>query len=243
MRKEAATEREVKRAIKDSKRDNYDDLLAKAQNPTFDPAFIGKNKEQVQQMLKERSGLTGADFAKIDAGKLTASQNLKALGHELRSQSYTPNAIMKRGWENMGEGGGGWAGGTRMGRHNLLGANANTAIFALGDLKDAYNKTDPTGEGRSRTERLGSAAGGALGGVVGSIGASKLSRIPGGGFGRLVATLGAGIGGMMGGYYLGSKAGKMTDKAVSKARGVTAGDYKQDLLRRAGAPQNKDGSY
>lgn len=217
--------------------------IALANNPNLNKAYIGLTKEEVQKMLKDKK-LTGADFSKIDAKQLTMGQNLKALGHDLKNQSYTPKAMFKRGWENMGEGeGGGYLGGTRTGRHIVGGGKALGLMFAAPDFKDAYNKSDPTGQGRSRTERVGHAVGGFAGGLLGSVGANKLSRLPGGGFGRFLGTAAAGIGGMMGGYYVGGKAGKALDKGISSARGVTAGDYKQDLLRRAGAPRNKDGTY
>lgn len=222
------------------KRENY---ITLAQNPHLDKAYLGMTKDEVQKLLKDKK-LTGADFAKIDAKQLTMGQNLKALGHDLKNQSYTPNAMFKRGWENMGEGeGGGYLGGTRTGRHIVGGGKSLGLMFSAPDFKDAYNKSDPTGEGRSRTERVGHAVGGFTGGLLGSVGANKLSRLPGGGIGRFVGTLAAGMGGMMGGYYVGGKAGKALDKGISNARGVTAGDYKQDLLRRAGAPRKKDGTY
>jgi len=220
----------------------YSNALALAESPNLDATYLGKTKEEVQKMLEGKK-LTGAELNRIQASQLTAGQNLKALGSQLKNQSYTPKAMVQRGWENLGEGGGGYAGGTRIGRHNLLGGKALTGVFALGDAKDAFNKSDPTGQGRSRTERAGYATGGALGSVLGTIGATKAARIPGGGVGNLLAQAAAGIGGMIGGYYVGGKAGKYIDKGVSSARGVTAGDYKQDLIRRTGLPPKKDGTY
>lgn len=199
--------------------------------------YLGLDKAQVQEKLKGKD-LKGADLAKIKADKLTFGQNMRALGSELRSQSYTPKAVVKRGWENMGEGGGGWRGGNMAGRYNVLGGKAMTGIFAAGDLKDAANRTDPTGQGRSRTERLGYGAGGALGSVVGSLGAKRVARF-GGVPGFLISAAG-GLGGMMAGYALGGKAGKFVDKGVSNLRGVEAGDYKQELLGRAQRAYNKN---
>lgn len=234
----------VDRATKnvDSYSKAYSRALALAENPNLDTKYLGKTKEEVQKMLGGKK-LTGAELNRIQASQLTAGQNLKALGSQLKNQSYTPKAMVQRGWENLGEGGGGYAGGTRIGRHNLLGGKTLAGVFALGDAKDAFNKSDPTGQGRSRTERVGYAAGGALGSVLGTIGAAKAARIPGGGVGNLLAQAAAGIGGMVGGYYAGGKAGKYIDKGVSSARGVTAGDYKQDLIRRTGLPPKKDGTY
>lgn len=213
------------------------------ENPHLDPKYVNMTKEEVQEALKNQK-LTGADYAKIDPRKLKAGQNLRALGHELKSQSYLPHKAVKRGWDAMGEGGGGWVSGNRMGRHNIMiGGKSLTGVFALGDYKDAFNKADPLNEGRSRTERLGYASGGVLGGVLGTVGAKRMARVPGGFLGNLVVQGATGIGGMMAGYYAGGKAGKYLDKGVSSARGVTSGDYKQDLLRRAGVSRKKDGTY
>lgn len=224
----AASEKALKASTQYDKGINTAKTLAA--NPNLAREFIGKSKEQVQEMLKARN-LSAAELANIQAHQLTFGQNMKALGHELKGQSYTPKAIAKRGWENMGEGGGGWKGGTGWGRYNVLGAKGMTGIFAAGDLKDAANKTDATGQGRSRTERLAYAAGGAGGSVLGAIGAKRVARI-GGLKGTIVAGL-AGLGGMIGGYHLGGKAGKVVDKGLSNIRGVAAGDYKQQLLADA----------
>jgi len=235
-----ATERKGKAGEAAEKQ--YSKMLALAENPNLDPKYLGLTKEEVQKLI-EKKNLTGAEFSRIDAKQLKAGQNLKALGHQLKNQKYTPGAILKRGWEVQGEGGGGYMGGTRMGRYIGLGGKSMTGMFAVGDAKDAVNKVDPTGQGRSRTERVGYGAGGAIGGILGGVGASKMSRVPGGGVGRFAATLGLGIGGLMGGYYAGGKAGKYLDKGVSKMRGVDSGDYMQNLKRRAGFKKGKDGLY
>ncbi len=222
----------VEKATKASTK--YDKGISRAQTLMADPnlskQYVGKTKDQVQALIKNKN-LAGADLSKIQASQLTFGQNMKALGSELKGQSYTPKAVMKRGWGNLGEGGGGWRGGTGGGRYNVLGGKGMTGIFAVGDLKDAANKTDTTGQGRSRTERLGYAAGGAAGSVAGAIGAKRIARI-GGLKGTLIAGA-AGLGGMMGGYLLGGKAGKVVDKGISNLRGVSAGDYKQQLLSDA----------
>lgn len=220
----------------------YDRALALAKNPNFDPKYVGMTKDEVQKLIS-KGELSGAELARIDASQLTSGQNYKALKHQLKGQKYNPKAMLERGWKAQGEGGGGYMMGTRMGRYVGMGGKSLSGIFAVGDLKDAANKTDPTGQGRSRTERLGYGAGGLAGGVLGSIGAANLARVPGGGVGRFAATLGAGIGGLMGGYYVGGKAGKYLDKGVSAARGVDSGDYMQSLKRRAGFQRGKDGMY
>ena len=220
----------------------YSKALALANNPNLDRRHIGKTKDEIQKLIAKRE-MSGADLARFDAKQLTSGQNYKVLKHQLKGQKYNPKAMLERGWKAQGEGGGGYMGGTRMGRYLGLGGKSITGLFAVGDLKDAANRTDPTGQGRSRTERLGYGAGGLAGGVLGSISAKNLARVPGGGLGRFAATLGAGMGGLMGGYYVGGKAGKYLDKGISAARGVDSGDYMQSLKRRAGFPRGKDGMY
>ena len=220
----------------------YDRALALAKNPNFDPKYVGMTKDEVQKLIS-KGELSGAELARIDASQLTSGQNYKALKHQLKGQKYNPKAMLERGWKAQGEGGGGYMMGTRMGRYVGMGGKSLTGIFAVGDAKDAVNKVDPTGQGRSRTERIGYGAGGLAGGILGSIGAANLARVPGGGIGRFAATIGAGMGGLMGGYYVGGKAGKYLDKGISAARGVDSGDYMQSLKRRAGFSRDKDGMY
>jgi len=234
------TRKKGKPGIQAGKR--YDQALALANNPNFDKKYMGMTKDEVQKLLTNKE-LSGAELARIDASKLTSGQNYKVLKDRLKNQKYNPKAVLKRGWEAQAEGGGGYMMGTRMGRYVGGGGKSLSGIFAVGDLKDAANKSDSTGQGRSRTERLGYATGGLLGGVAGSVGAKTLARVPGGGVARFATTLGAGIGGLMGGYYVGGKAGKYLDKGISRARGVQSGDHMQSLRRRAGFQQKKDGTY
>lgn len=190
----------------------------------------GRTMEAVQKSFKGKK-LTGKELAQYDPRLLTRGQNLKALGSELGSASWRPDKVVKKGWHNLGEGGGGYAGGTgTFGRALPLGAKSMSGLFALGDVKDAVGRSDTTGEGRSRTERLGHALGGFAGGTAGALSARSVARI--GGIGGTVANIGASIGGMMAGYYAGGKLGKGVDYVASKARGVEAGDYTRTQRKR-----------
>ncbi|MBN20880.1 MAG: hypothetical protein CL678_06275 [Bdellovibrionaceae bacterium] len=184
---------------------------------------IGKTKEEVQKAIKDKK-LTGAELSKYDARKLTGMQNLKALSHEFKPGSnWRPDRVVKKGWQNMGEGGGGYAAGSGIGRYIPIGAKSMTGMFGFSDAKKAVSRSDQEGKGRSRTERAGYAAGGALGGIAGALSAKTTSRL--GGIKGMAANLGASLGGMALGYYAGGKAGKAVDAVASKARGVEAGDY------------------
>ena len=190
----------------------------------------GRDADEVQKQLKGKK-LTGKDLAKYDPRLLSRSQNLRALGSELGAASWRPDRVVRKGFENMGEGAGGYAGGSgTFGRALPLGAKTMTGMFALGDVKDTVGRSDPTGEGRSRTERAGYAAGGLAGGVAGALSGKTVARI--GGIGGTVANIGASIGGMMAGYYAGGKLGKGVDYVASKARGVEAGDYTRTQRKR-----------
>jgi hypothetical protein len=186
----------------------------------FSQGFGGKDK--VQEAFKGKK-LTAKELSKYDPRALTATQNLRALGHEFKpGKSWRPDKVVKKGWKNLGEGGGGYAAGPAYGKYIPAGAKTMTGMFALGDAKDAVNRSDPTLEGRSRTERAGYAIGGALGGTAGALGAKSIGRL---GAASMPVNLALSLGGMMAGYYAGGKAGKGVDYAASKARGVEAGDY------------------
>ena len=207
----------------------YTTAMDRAQMPGGNAAYFGLTKDEVQAKLPK--DIKGADLSKIHSSKLTMGQNLRALGHDAKQLSYTPNAILKRGWEASGEGGGGWAAGPQTGRYLPIGAKSFGVIAGLGDLKATVNRSDPMGEGRSRTERLGYAIGGTAGGLAGSFSAKTMGRLGWLGF---PAAIVGGIGGMMGGAYVGGKAGSAVDKLVSRSRGVSEGDYVQSMRGRRG---------
>ena len=198
-------------------------LVSKARGKDLGWSKGGKGLEATQKAIKG-TAITGAELAKYDPSSLTFTQNMKALGHEFKpGASWRPDKVVQKGWRNLGEGAGGYQGGAGMGRYNPLGPKTITGIFALGDAKDAVNRSDPTGEKRSRTERTGYMMGGALGGTAGALSAKSVGRI--GGLKGTALNIALSLGGMYGGYYAGGKAGKAIDIAASKARGVEAGDY------------------
>lgn len=169
------------------------------------------------------SKLTGAEAAKYDPRSLGAMNNMRALGHEFKpGASWRPDRVIKKGWQNLGEEGGGYMGGKGYGKYMPLGGKSMSGMFALGDAKDTVNRSDPTGEGRSRTERTGHMLGGALGGTAGALSSKSMGRL---GMAGLPVNIGLSLAGMAAGYYAGGKLGKGVDYAASKARGVEAGDY------------------
>ena len=180
-----------------------------------------------------RMNLSGADIAKITpqgygAVGLGFGQNMRALGSQtkktfsggIKGTSKNIYTALKRG---MTESGGGYAGsvGTRM-RYLPMGAKATAMTSAIPELQSAFKKEDPTGKGRSQTERVGRAVGSVVGGLAGNLPSSVTNRL------GIVGSIAGG----MGATILGSKAGaaalggvgKLVDKGVSKARGVAAGD-------------------
>ena len=178
--------------------------------------------EATQKAIGEKK-LTGKELSAYDPQSLTAMQNIKALGHEFKpGMSWRPDKVIKKGWKNLGEGAGGYAGGTGYARYAPVGGKAMTGAFSIGDFKDTLNRSDPSGEGRSRTERLGHALGGLAGGTAGVLSAKSTGRL---GMLGMPANIALSLAGMTGGYYVGGKAGKGVDYLASKARGVEEGDY------------------
>jgi hypothetical protein len=191
-------------------------------------------QEEVQNAIKayqKNTGkpISGADLAKLtpnntNVDKLTFGQNVKALGSQAKWSHANPMTWMKEGWKEMGaQGGEGLAGGagTKM-RHIPLGARLGTAAMLIPSLAQAPQAEDPTGQGRSRTERVGVVAGGLAGSLAGTIPMAVTKRLTG--VGGMAIPMLAGYGGMVAGEYLGGKAGKLVDAGVSKSRGVASGD-------------------
>lgn len=190
-------------------------LVSKAQG-----ADQGWSKYKAEPITKK---LKGVEAAKYNPRSLGAMNNLRALGHEFKpGASWRPDRVVKKGWKNLGEDAGGYAAGKGYGKYMPMGGKAMTGMFALGDAKDTVNRSDPTGQGRSRTERTGYMLGGALGGTAGALSGKSMGRL---GMAGLPVNIGLSLAGMAAGYYAGGKLGKGVDYAASKARGVEAGDY------------------
>lgn len=182
--------------------------------------------------IKKRN-LSGADLAKLTpqgygAEALSFRDNMRALGHQTRStfsggvrgSAKNVYTALKRG---MTESGGGFRGGVgnKM-RYLPMGAKAGAMTSAIPELAGAFKKEDPTGQGRSQTERVGRAVGSVAGGLLGNLPASVTNRL------GLFGSMAGGMGATMLGSAVGAKAlggaGKLLDKGVSKVRGVEAGD-------------------
>jgi hypothetical protein len=184
------------------------------------------------EALKGRN-LTGEELAKLTpmgygAEGLGFKNNMKALGHQIKGTfsggvkgtSSNIYSALKRG---MTESGGGFRAGvgTKM-RYLPMGAKAGAMTSALPELRGAFKKEDPTGKGRSQTERVGRAIGSVTGGLLGNLPASVTNRL--GPLGAIAGGMGATmLGSAVGSSVLGG-AGKLIDKGVSKMRGVQSGD-------------------
>jgi hypothetical protein len=209
----------------------------------------GQPQAKMREALKGMN-LTGADLAKLTPSGYGAENlgqnilpnmnNLKALAHNTKQTfSGTPSQIMsnvgdalKRG---LNESGGGMAMGVGpRARYLPMGAKLTAMTSAAPVVADALKKEDPTGKGRSQTERVGEAVGNIAGGLAGNLPHSVLNRL-----GMLGGVAGA-MGTTMLGQYVGQKAlgaaGKYIDKGVSSLRGVEAGDVtnqKPQMTQRA----------
>lgn len=197
-------------------------------------AIQSGTKEEVQNAInafhkKTGKPITGEQLAALtpnntNVDKLTFGQNVKALSSQAKATHANPITWMKEGWKEMGaQGGEGLTGGagTKM-RHIPAGARLMTGAMMVPQLAQVPQKEDPTGQGRSRTERGGVVLGGLAGSLAGTIPLAVTKRLTG--IGGVAVPMIAGMGGMVAGEYVGGKAGKYLDKGVSKARGVAAGD-------------------
>ena len=211
--------------------------IEKALNkPGYDPAkavdYARKQGLNLGEALKGRN-LTGEQLARLTpqgygADTLGFRNNMKALGHQIKGTfsggvkgtSKNIFGALKRG---MTESGGGFRGGvgTKM-RYLPMGAKAGAMSSALPELRGAFSKEDPTGKGRSQTERVGRAVGSVAGGLLGNLPASVTNRL--GPLGAVIGGMGATMLGSAAGASVLGGAGKLVDKGLSKARGVQAGD-------------------
>ena len=205
-------------------------------NSSYDPAravdYARKRGLNLGEALKGRQ-LTGEQLARLTpqgygADTLGFRNNMKALGHQIKGtfsggvKGTSQNIFnaLKRG---MTESGGGFRAGvgTKM-RYIPMGAKAGAMSSALPELRGAFSKEDPTGKGRSQTERVGRAVGSVAGGLLGNLPSSVTNRL--GMFGAIAGGMGATMLGSAAGASLLGGAGKLVDKGVSKMRGVQAGD-------------------
>ena len=183
----------------------------------YNPVKKSLTPEQLVQMTP---GGMGAEH-------LGARNRLRSFKQVATNFKYTPTNIMRAGYNALSEGGGGWRGGSgTIMRHVPMGAKAMTLTSAIPTVMDAAKIEDPTGQGRSRTERAGVAAGELVGGVVGGLPNNVIKRLPGG----MLVNVGASLLGMGAGGKVGGMVGKAVDKGVSAARGVASGDVTHQQL-------------
>ena len=178
------------------------------------------------------NNLSGEQISKLTpqgygADKLTLKQNLsamKAQGRGLFSEGAlkAPKKMFQAGLKGLSETGGGYRAGTgHMGRYLPMGGKATALTATLPGISDALKKEDPTGQGRSQTERVSASLGEVAGNVLTSVPNSVINRL------GVLALPVAFAGGMAGGYVgkkVGGAVGKTLDKGVSALRGVESGD-------------------
>lgn len=164
----------------------------------------------------------------IGAGNLSFAQNRQVLRQQAGQLvdggiHKAPGRILSGAYRaTLGSGGFGAAGAGLRGRYIPFGARLGMASMLAPEAVGAARDIDPTGQGRSKLERVGGVAGGLVGNIVGSLPPSVTARL---GFGGgVAASMLAGTGGQLLGKYLGGAAGRLADKGISAVRGVNAGD-------------------
>lgn len=211
---------------------------------TSDPSKIRQALTYVDpENAKEffsRGNFTGEQLARLTPGgyraeNLGLKNNLKALRYQFGQATkggfkQTVKNMTQGSLKALKEGGGGMRSGVggRL-RYIPQGGQLGAALGGLPDLRNALKKDDPTGKGRSQTERVGAAVGRVAGGLFGNIPHSVTNRL-----GILSAPLSIGAGYLAGeaGSRLGALIGKGVDKGVSAARGVQAGDTTMQTQKR-----------
>ena len=196
--------------------------------------FVANNNLTGEQIAKLTPGGHGAD-------KLGLKTNLRAIGAQTKQLGQggiknIPKNIFQAGMRGMSESGGGFRAGTgTMGRYIPMGAKLTALTTTIPGIRDALKKEDPTGQGRSQTERIAGSLGEVAGNIVSSLPNSVTNRL---GVLNIPLSLGAGIAGGYAGKRLGSALGRVVDKGVSSVRGVEAGDVTNQNL----AVKRKPGS-
>jgi len=194
-------------------------------------------------MRAQGSQLTPQQLSRLTPGgvgaqNLSFRQNMSVLREQARGLTQggalkAPGRIFNAAWQSSRGSGGNVAMGSGLrGRYIPQGARLGMATALLPDAMNATQAIDATGAGRSRTERIGAVLGGAAGNLLTALPPSVTARFGGGGLG-MTAQMGLGMVGQSVGKRVGAAAGRVADKAVSKVRGVAAGDVSHEMVRSA----------
>lgn len=191
------------------------------------------------------ANLTPAQLAQLTpggagAGLLSFRQNMGVLKHQAQGLAQgglhnVPGRVLRGAWRGtLGSGGYAAAGAGLRGRYLPMGARLGMATTLLPEASTAFKANDATGEGRSRTERVGGVLGGAVGNLLAGLPPSVSARLGLGGVGLQMA---ASMAGQTVGRAVGAGAGRLIDRGVSAVRGVNAGDatMQQSVPRQAGS--------
>lgn len=192
-----------------------------------------------QYIQAQGANLTSRDLLRLTPGgvgaqNLSFGQNMRVLGEQARGLTQggahkAPGRILGAAWRgSLGSGGNFAMGSGLRARYIPQGARLGMATALVPEAMSATKAIDPTGAGRSRTERVGGVVGGALGNLLAAVPASVSGRF---GVAGMPAQMALGAIGQSAGKRVGAAVGRLTDKAVSKVRGVTAGDESHALVR------------
>lgn len=187
------------------------------------------------------ANLTGEQLARLTPGgynahNLTFGENMRAIGAQTKGLfeggvTKAPGRIGRALWDASAFGGGAARMGTgHRARYLPMAARLGTATFIVPEAMNALHAEDATGEGRSRTERIGGVIGGLGTNFALGLPPSVLNRL---GMGGMAAHMALSHYGQTYGQQLGQYIGRKLDQGISSARGVAAGDITHENLRKA----------
>jgi len=183
--------------------------------------------ERLQRLISDHK-LTSRQLANLtpqatNSNLLTLKQNLGVLRDQATDVLKAgPRATVKALAQNVKDGVRGQAGlrsGTGAITRYMTGPGVGLALNTLPALYQAAAEEDPTGRGRSRSERMGQVAGSVVGSLAGTLPAQAAARLGMAGIPINMVTSMAGgkLGGAVGGL-IGRGIGKVAPKRKRKAR-------------------------
>jgi hypothetical protein len=216
-------------------------ILAGTTKPADVPNVVKDIHPEALREYLNSTQLTGEQLSRLTPGGygahgLTFGENMRAIGAQTKGLfeggvTKAPGRIGRALWDASAFGGGAARMGTgHRARYIPMAARLGTATFLLPEAMNTLHAEDATGEGRSRTERIGGVIGGLGANLAVGLPPSVLNRL---GMGGMAAHMALGHYAQTYGQQLGQYIGRKLDAGISSARGVAAGDATHESFRKA----------